>query len=105
MDALRQAAVLHLRSARSGRGRAGRVLFHVAEALRGCDLEELRRVGQWTESQAACMLQTLLHYDVTCERARQALRWWTRAGMRLRVAKDVRRIIARLLWDDKAAWS
>ncbi len=99
VDGLRQAAVLHASA------RFSRVLFEVGCVFERLDLVELRRVGEWTDAQAECVRAAVAHCAVTRRRARRALRWWTRAGMRLRVARDVRRLIAGLLWQDCAAWS
>jgi TPR repeat protein len=97
VDGLRQVAVQYAR-------KGGRDLYEVGCVLECLDLETLNEVGEWTAAQAECIRAAVAHCSATRRRAGRAVRWWTRVGMRLGVARDVRLIIARLLWSQRAAW-
>jgi hypothetical protein len=101
-----EAAVLQLKVFEEGRA-SGRVVFELGAALKGnvnatsatvfderVEVEELKAVQRCIE----------LHDEWTAA-AKVAIECWIAVGMRHGVVKDVIRLIAWMLWTERAAWS
>ena len=55
--------------------------------------------GQCVRVEQCCVL-----YDVCCRRCKRSVVCWTLVGKRLLVVKDIRRVIAKLLWEQRFSW-
>ncbi len=100
------AAKEHLKQFDEGEG-SRRVLFELGSAFKGhvdaandtvfdrrVDVEELR-----------VMLRCVELHDEWTTAAKAAIECWVAAGIRHRVMKDIRVVIARLAWEEPWAWS
>ncbi len=99
-----RAALWCLKSKIAGRlkmydeGASGRLVFEIgATSSRVCCCAE-------SAHEAECLRAVQLHAQ-WCEEARQGVLCWLWLARIKGMAKDMRCIIARLIWDDRAAWS
>ncbi len=58
----------------------------------------------WGKEHIRYAKRAVSKYDMWCNMAREAICCWTLVARRNYVAKDMRIMIAKLLWADKAAW-
>ncbi len=83
-------------------GASGRIMFEFGEAFAG--IGKWRYDGYDTEKIAAGMRAVKL-YEQWCAEAKRAVLCWISLARDLVVAKDIRLMIADLIWDQRAAWS
>ncbi len=83
-------------------GASGRILFEIGMTFDMTD----GWVGAWGESVMKCNRRERVEklFKKWLQEARQAIMCWMWAKM-LGVSKDIRQLIADLVWDDRAAWS
>jgi hypothetical protein len=94
-----QAAAEHVDSGSA----SGRILFEIGGGLRHA-VNRPAFMGNGVESSAQSMKCVEL-YSWCGERARDAVECWLVVGRRLRASRDVRGLIARIVWEERAAWS
>ncbi len=86
---------------------SGRVLFELGSALKEhVDVASqtcFEKSANDEELTAMCRCAKL--YDEWCNEAKAAIACWIVIGRRLSVVKDVRQVIARMLWKERATWS
>jgi hypothetical protein len=86
---------------------SGRVLFELGSAFRGvvsvasCSVFEIHAAPKSAHAAQRCIEM----HDRWCSEARSAIRCWLLLSRRLGVAKDLRRVISQMLWDQRAEWS
>jgi hypothetical protein len=76
----------------------GRPLFEIGRALE-------RDQGRPKDAAQESVQRCVELYRQWVALAEEAIRCWTAVGRRLGVGRDMRRLIAQLLWRDRAAWS
>ncbi len=79
-------------------GASGRIVFEIGLA-HSTDKREPVEYGQRDARRA------LLLFRQWCNEAKQSVLCWLWAGKLLGVSKDIRLLIANLLWEDRAVWS
>ncbi len=84
----------------------GRIVFELGAAFKGDFNKEERRVFGVGVSQKECaaIAKCISKHNTSCSDARTAIECWLVVGRRAAVAKDIRHVIAKLLWADRAAW-
>jgi TPR repeat protein len=85
----------------SGSGSAA-VMFAIGQALQGHVNEETRTIFNYDvsfESLIGPAKQAIAFYDSQIKATKYAMRAWTLVGIKLKVVKDVRKLIAKLIWD------
>ncbi len=81
-----------------------RVVFLIGRTLKGqVDLrkKQIFGVSQDFNLQLPAATSALDFYHSQCLASRSAVDMWTRAGMRLGVARDIRIVISKLIWDQR----
>ncbi len=79
-----------------------REMFGIGEALScGTEWKKRRRYGARTSA----VDEAVRLYDGWCDKARRAVLCWLWLAKENRVVKDIRVMIAGLIWDERAAWS
>jgi hypothetical protein len=83
-------------------GGSGRIVFAIGAALSAVDKPAI-----FVEKESLNSAQrTMVLYDHWCRMAKEAIRYWIAIGARLKgINKDMRMLIARLLWAERASWS
>lgn len=93
---------------RQGQG-SGRVLFEIGLVFKGhVDVEKCTIFGaKTTPDMMPAVLGCIQAHDEFVLVAKEAIECWIAVGRRLRkfVSKDIRLMIARLLWEQRAEWS
>jgi hypothetical protein len=87
----------------SGSGSAA-VMFAIGQALQGHVNEEARTIfknGFRFDSFIGPAKQAIAFYEAQIKATKDAMRAWTLVGIRFNVVKDVRKVIARLIWDSR----
>jgi TPR repeat protein len=89
----------------SGSG-SGSVLFAIGRALQGHANEEARTIFNEDEDDDFGSLigpakQAIAFYYAQIKASKDAMRAWTLVGIKLKVVKDVRKLIAKLVWDSR----
>ena len=76
-------------------------IFEVGEVFKGCiDIEKERLFGKKQELvHLECLLRPVVMYDRWCDAARDACVTWILFAKSMGFNKDVRKMIARLVWD------
>ena len=85
----------------SGSGCAA-VVFAIGQALRGHVNEEAGTIFARMvdfNSFFGPAKQAIAFYEAQIKACRKAVDFWTLAGIRLKVVKDIRKVIAKLIWD------
>ncbi len=100
---LRGTAAEHLQRLDNGEASAARVVFEVGAACSGYDAAGGR--GSLEAIGVAALLRCRRLYEGWCADAKGAIAFWIGVGRRINVAKDIRLLIARLLWEQRAEWS
>ena len=78
------------------------VIFEIGRALKGhidAKKKVIFGVGTDFESRAVAANRAVKFFDGQCSAARKAVDAWSIIGRRLKVMKDIRRLIAELIWD------
>ncbi len=84
-------------------GGSGRIVFELGSAFSIVDTQEWG-ASMWAASHSVVKAGNM--YRMWCRNARQAVRCWIWLPRRLNLApKDIRVLIADLVWDERAAWS
>jgi TPR repeat protein len=83
---------------------SGAVMFAIGQALQGHLNEEARRIFNnvhKVDSWIGPAKQAIAFYEAQIKASRDAMRAWTLVGIKLKVVKDVRKLIAKLIWDSR----
>jgi TPR repeat protein len=80
---------------------SGGVVFAIGRALQGHVNEEARTIfGLYiADSRIGRAQQAIAFYDAQVKATKDAIRAWTLVGIHFNVVKDVRKLIAKLIWD------
>ena len=87
----------------SGSGSAG-VMFAIGKALHGRVNEETRTIFKNSydfDALVAPAKQAIAFYEAQIKATKDAMRAWTLVGVHYGVVKDVRKLIAKLIWDSR----
>jgi hypothetical protein len=87
----------------SGSGSAA-VMFAIGRALQGHVNEEARTIFNSDykfDSLIGPAKQAIAFYEAQIKATKDAMRAWTQVGIKLKVVKDVRKLIAKLIWDSR----
>ena len=85
----------------SGSG-SGVVVFAIGQALQGHVNDQARRIFSRDydfDSLIGLAKQAIAFYEAQIKATKDAMRAWTLVGIKLKVVKDVRKLIAKLIWD------
>jgi hypothetical protein len=81
------------------------VMFAIGQALRGHVNEQTRTVfnnrDYSFDSLVGPAKQAIAFYEVQIKATKDAMHAWTLVGIKLKVVKDVRKLIAKLIWDSR----
>jgi TPR repeat protein len=80
------------------------VMFAIGRALHGHVNEEARTIFDDAYdfgSRIGLAKQAIAFYEAQIKATKDAMRAWTQVGIKLKVVKDVRKLIARLIWDSR----
>jgi TPR repeat protein len=84
--------------------RSEAVLFAIGQALYGRVNEEKRRIfndDYKFDSRFGFAKIAITFYGTQIKATKDAMRAWTQVGIKLKVVKDVRKLIAKLIWDSR----
>jgi TPR repeat protein len=87
----------------SGSG-SGAVMFAIGRSLQGHVIEQARTIfGSKInfDSFISPAKQAIAFYEAQIKATKYAMRAWTLVGIRFNVVKDVRKLIAKLIWDSR----
>jgi hypothetical protein len=87
----------------SGSGSAA-VMFAIGQALQGHMNEQARRICNWEydfDSLVNPAKQAIAFYEAQIKATKAVMHAWTQVGIKLNVVKDVRKLIAKLIWDSR----
>jgi TPR repeat protein len=87
----------------SGSGNAA-VMFAIGQALQGHVNEEAKTIFKTSsdfDSLISPAKQAIAFYEAQIKATKRAMRAWTLVGIKLKVVKDARKMIARLIWDSR----
>jgi TPR repeat protein len=79
-------------------------MFAMGQALQGYVNEQARTIFNWNydfDSWIDPAKQAIAFYEAQIKATKDAMRAWTQVGIKLKVVKDVRKLIARLIWDSR----
>ena len=79
-------------------------MFAVGRALQGHVNEDSRTIFEDNddfESRIKLAKQAIAFYEAQIKATKDAMRAWTLVGIKLKVVKDVRKLIAKLIWDSR----
>jgi hypothetical protein len=79
------------------------VMFAIGRALQGHVNEEERTIFNVNnfDSRIGPAKQAIAFYEAQIRATKDAMRAWTLVGIKLNVVKDVRKLIAKLIWDSR----
>jgi hypothetical protein len=84
--------------------RSAAVMFAIGQSLKGNVDFEHRTIFRSTwlfESRVGAAKQAIAFYEAQIQATKDAMRAWTQVGIRWKVVKDVRMLIAKLIWDSR----
>jgi hypothetical protein len=87
----------------AGSGSAA-VMFAIGQALQGHVNEEARTIfndGFKFDSLIGPAKQAIAFYEAQIQATKDAMHAWTQVGIKLKVVKDVRKLIAKWIWDSR----
>jgi TPR repeat protein len=87
----------------SGSG-SGAVVFAIGQALHGHVNEEAKIIFEKEDEVEALIdpaKQAIVFYEAQIKATKNAMLAWTQVGIKLKVVKDVRKLIAKLMWDSR----
>jgi len=87
----------------SGSGSAA-VMFAIGRALQGHVKEESRTIfnsSRKFDSRLQSAKQAIAFYEAQIKATKDAMRAWTLVGIHFKVVKDVRKLIAKLIWESR----
>jgi hypothetical protein len=76
----------------------------IGQALQGHVNEQKRTIFSSDyrfDSRIGPAKQAIAFYDAQIKATKDAMRPWTQVGIKLKVVKDVRKLIAKLIWDSR----
>jgi hypothetical protein len=79
-------------------------LFEIGRALQGHVSEQDRTIFKDEDDfdlHISPAKQAIAFYEAQTKATKAAMRAWTQVGIKLKVVKDVRKLIARLIWDSR----
>jgi hypothetical protein len=80
------------------------VMFVIGQALQGHVNEQARRIFNNVFNFDSCIgpaKQAIAFYEAQIKASKDAMHAWTQVGFKLKVVKDVRKLIAKLIWDSR----
>jgi hypothetical protein len=80
------------------------VMFAIGRALQGNVNEEARSIFNDRydfDSRVGPAKKAIAFYEAQIQATKDAMRAWTQVGIRWKVVKDVRKLIAKLIWDSR----
>jgi TPR repeat protein len=80
------------------------VVFAIGQALRGHVNEGAEKIFNHSYDFDALIgpaKQAIAFYEAQIQATKDAMRAWTQVGIKLKVVKDVRKLIAKLIWDSR----
>jgi hypothetical protein len=80
------------------------VMFAIGKALHGRVNEETRTIFRNSFDFASRIVpakQAIAFYEAQIKATKDAMRAWTLVGIKLKVVKDVRKLIAKLIWNSR----
>jgi TPR repeat protein len=95
--------VKHVELFKSGSGSAA-VMFAIGRALQGHVNEDARTIFNFDDDFASCIgpaKQAIAFYQTQIKGTKEAMYAWTQVGIHFNIVKDVRRLIAKLIWDSR----
>jgi hypothetical protein len=106
IESLAEAAVGQLRDWEHGIA-SGRVLFEIGRVCHGQVAVRSGSVfGTLVQAAQFCALErSVMLFESWCMAARRAIRCWIWMSRQKGVVKDIRQLIAKILWAGRAAWS
>jgi hypothetical protein len=85
--------------------RGGSAMFAIGQALQGHVNVQERKIFRSSnisfESRIGPAKQAMAFYEAQIKATKDAMRAWTLVGIKLNVVKDVRKLIAKLIWDSR----
>jgi len=84
--------------------RSTAVMFEIGQAFQGHVNEQARTIFNSRykfDSFIGPAKQAIAFYEAQIQATKDAMRAWTQVGMKLKVVKDVRKLIAKLIWDSR----
>jgi hypothetical protein len=85
-----------------------RVVFEIGAACKGHITKKRKTVLVFAQyfgpKEVGAVKRAVALYDAWCEDAKRAIFCWIWIGRQKKVAKDIRRIISKMLWTERAAW-
>jgi UDP-N-acetylenolpyruvoylglucosamine reductase len=79
-------------------------MFAIGQALQGYVNEEAGSIfndDRDFDYRSSPAKQAFAFYDAQIKATKDAMRAWTLVGIKLKVVKDVRKLIAKLIWDSR----
>jgi hypothetical protein len=78
-------------------------MFAIGQALQGRVNEEARTIFDVSnfDSRIGPAKQAIAFYEAQIKATKDAMRAWTLVGIKLKVVKDVRKLIVKLIWDSR----
>ena len=79
-------------------------MFAIGQALQGHVNEQARTIFESEydfDSRIGPTKQAIAFYESQIKATKDAMRAWTLVGIKLKVVKDVRKLIAKLIWDSR----
>jgi TPR repeat protein len=86
------------------KGGSGRIVFEIGAACKG-HVNGSTVFGLTHALRAAEVAQAITLHDEWCATAKQAIFIWTWLTSQNNVPKDIRNIVSKMLWANRAAWS
>jgi TPR repeat protein len=80
------------------------IMFAIGQALQGRVSEAARTIFEDEENFVSLIgpaKQAIAFYEAQVKATKDAMRAWTQVGIRWKVVKDVRKLIAKLIWDSR----
>jgi hypothetical protein len=79
-------------------------MFAIGRALQGQLNEEAKTIFRNSFNFDSLIIpakQAIAFYESQIKATKDAMRAWTQVGIKLKVVKDVRKLIAKLIWDSR----
>ena len=79
-------------------------MFAIGQILQGHVNEQARTIfndADDFDSRISPAKQAIAFYEAQIQATKKAMRAWTLVGIKLKVVKDVRKLIAKLIWDSR----
>jgi hypothetical protein len=79
-------------------------MFAIGQALQGRVNEQARSILSSSykfDSRIGPAKQAIAFYEAQIKATKAAMHAWTQVGIKLKIVKDVRKLIAKLIWDSR----